>query len=246
MRLTVLGGAGGWPPAGGAAAATPSSTTGSACWSTRVRDRPAAPRDRGALAAHPVPSGSTTSGGESVPSGSWIARRELSTWQAESSSAGSRARVRRCPCCTVARSATGSFDGLAADLLPGFTTAAYQQRGVLPSTLSRRLFDIGTYADDARAVRGRARLGGSRATWWGTAVGRLLRAAVVPTHARACAGRTDRRPARGRGRWRYGTSSGTRSSAACRMPRGAAWTGSRTSKRRARAKASGGRRTGAA
>jgi pimeloyl-ACP methyl ester carboxylesterase len=43
------------------------------------------------------------------------------------------------------------LDGLAADLLPGFTTAAYQQRGVSPSTLNGP-FDMDTYVDDAKAV----------------------------------------------------------------------------------------------
>ena len=43
------------------------------------------------------------------------------------------------------------LDGLAAELVPGFTAAAYQQRGVLPSTL-RGPFDIDTYVEDAKAV----------------------------------------------------------------------------------------------
>ena len=43
------------------------------------------------------------------------------------------------------------LDDLATDLLPGFTTAAYQQRGVLPSTVTGP-FDIDTYAADAKAV----------------------------------------------------------------------------------------------
>ena len=43
------------------------------------------------------------------------------------------------------------LDGLAQEFLPGFAVAAYQQRGVSPSTLSGP-FDMETEADDAKAV----------------------------------------------------------------------------------------------
>jgi pimeloyl-ACP methyl ester carboxylesterase len=43
------------------------------------------------------------------------------------------------------------LDGLAAEFLPGFAVAAYQQRGLSPSTLSGP-YDMATEADDAKAV----------------------------------------------------------------------------------------------
>jgi len=43
------------------------------------------------------------------------------------------------------------LDGLAAEFLPGFAVAAYQQRGLSPSTLSGP-YDMETEADDAKAV----------------------------------------------------------------------------------------------
>lgn len=45
------------------------------------------------------------------------------------------------------------LDGLAAEFLPGFAVAAYQQRGLLPSTLSGP-YDMETEANDAKAVLG--------------------------------------------------------------------------------------------
>ena len=63
------------------------------------------------------------------------------------------------------------LEGLAAEFLPGFAVAAYQQRGVSPSTLSGP-FDMETETADAKVCPGRAWLGPDLCG--GALAGRLL------------------------------------------------------------------------
>ena len=139
----------------------------------RRRRTPLPPPEYGGVALHreperpsrdhhrPVRRGSSSPKVGCAPwTGANLSRPRFSGWR--SWLAGSPAKASRCSCCTAGQgSATSTSTSSATELGPGFRVAAFQQRGLAPSTLEGP-FTIPT--GDRRHCRGarRARIGSGR------------------------------------------------------------------------------------